>query len=197
MRVSAMNRTKIYIHYLRKKMKFILSLLTILLFCTFGFGQSEREKGIDLYENGDYISAIEVLQNVVKTDDKDRDAWLFLGMSFVKTKKNKEALKALRKGDSISLVNSSEYSKELKIISKPHPRYTDLARQNNVTGKVKLAIEFGSDSKIKAIVPIQTLPDGLTANCLEVAQRIEFEPAYKNDKPVNYIKIIVYTFEIY
>jgi tetratricopeptide (TPR) repeat protein len=178
-------------------MKFILSSLTILLFCTFGFGQSEREKGIDLYKNGDYISAIEVLQNVVKTDDKDRDAWLFLGMSFVKTKKNKEALKALRKGDSISSVNSSEYSKELKIISKPRPRYTELAKQNNTAGRVKLAIEFGADGYIKAIVPIQTLPDGLTTNCLEAAQKIEFEPAYKNDKPVNYIRIIEYTFDIY
>lgn len=178
-------------------MKFILSLLTILLFFSFGFGQSEREKGIDFYKNGDYISAIEVLQNVVKTDDKDRDGWLFLGMSFVKTKKNKEALTALRKGDSISSTNSSEYSKELKIISKPRPRYTELAKQNQIAGRVKLAIEFGADGKIKAIVPIQTLPDGLTANCLEVAQRIKFEPAYKNDKPVNYIKIIEYTFEFF
>jgi tetratricopeptide (TPR) repeat protein len=177
-------------------MKFTLSILTILLFVLVAFGQEESDKGIELYEQGNYTGAITVLQNVVQADKKNRDAWFHLGMSFAKTGKNNQAVKALRKGDSISSINSSGYDKELRIISKPHARYTDSARQNLTAGKVKLAIEFGENGQIKLIVPIQILPDGLTGNCITAAQNIKFEPAYKNGKAVSSIKVIEYTFEI-
>lgn len=178
-------------------MKFTLSILTILLFACVAFGQNERDKGVGLYLQGDYNSAIAILQNVVQTDKKNRVAWLYLGMSFARARKNSEALKALRKADSISVKDSSDYDKELKIVSKPRPRYTDSARQNLTTGRVKLAIEFGADGKIKAIIPIQSLPNGLTENCVDVAQNIKFEPAQKNGNPVSSIKVIEYSFEIY
>jgi hypothetical protein len=63
-------------------------------------------------------------------------------------------------------------------------------------GIVRLAIEFGADGNIKSIIPVQSLPDGLTENCIAVAQNIKFEPAQKNGKPVTYIKVIEYTFDI-
>jgi outer membrane biosynthesis protein TonB len=177
-------------------MKFTFLILTILLFVFSAFGQNERDKGIELYLQGDYNSSIVILQQAVQADKKDRDAWLFLGMSLARTRKNNEAIKALREGDSISSKDSSVYDKELKIISKPRPRYTESAKENLTSGIVKLAIEFGADGNIKSIIPIQSLPDGLTQNCIAAARNIEFEPAYKNGKPVSSIKIIEYTFEI-
>lgn len=177
-------------------MKLTLSILTILFFALATFGQSERDKGIELYLQGDYNGAVTILQKVVQTEKKNRDAWLYLGMSLARTGKKNEALKALRKGDSISAKNSSDYDKELKIISKPRGRYTEAAKRNQITGVVKLAIEFGADGKINSIIAIQSLPDGLTESCLEAAQNIKFEPAVKNGKPVTYIKVIEYTFEI-
>lgn len=176
-------------------MKITLLIFTILLFSFAAFGQTERDKGIELYQSNDYSTAVTVLQNAVKVDQNDRDAWLYLGMSLARAKKTTEAMKALRKGDSIS-AKSSLYDTPVKIISKPRARYTDAARQNMTQGVVKLAIEFGADNKIKAIVPIQTLPDGLTQECIASAKGIKFDPAYKNGNPVSSIKILEYTFEI-
>jgi TonB family protein len=178
-------------------MKLTLSMLTILLFAVVAFGQDKTDKGIELYLQGDYNGAISILQDVVQTNKNNRDAWLYLGMSFARIRKNKEALKALRKGDSISSKNSSNYDKELKIISKPHCRYTDSARENSITGTVKLAVEFGADGTIKSIIAVQSLPYGLTENCIAAAENIKFEPATKNGKPVASIKVNEYSFNIY
>lgn len=178
-------------------MKTLLLTLTILMFAVVAFGQNERDKGIELYQSGDYNAAISILQNVVTADKKDRDAWLYLGLSFARIKKDNEALKALRKGDSISSKDSSNYDKEVKITSKPRPTYTELAKQNLTQGRVRLAIEFGADGKIKFIHPVQSLPDGLTQNCIAVAKSIKFDLAYKNGKPVPRIGIIEYSFDIY
>ncbi len=92
-------------------MKLSLSILSIFLFVVVAFGQNAPDKGIELYLQGDYNGAITVLQNVVQIDKKNRDAWLYLGMRFARIRKNKEALKALRKGDSISSKDSSNYDK--------------------------------------------------------------------------------------
>ena len=79
-------------------MKLILPVLTILLFAFVSFGQEdEPNKGIELYLQGDYNGAITILQNAVQTDKENRDAWFYLGMSFARIKKNKEAVKALKK----------------------------------------------------------------------------------------------------
>lgn len=177
-------------------MKLTLSMIAILLFAFVAFGQDEPDKGIELYLQGDYNGAITVLQNVVQTDTNNRDAWLYLGMSLARVKKHKEAVKALRKGDSISSKDSSNYDNELKIISKLRCRYTDSARENLITGTIKFAVEFGADATIKSIVAVESLPFRLTENCIDVAKNIKFEPATKNGKPVSRIKVISYSFDI-
>jgi tetratricopeptide (TPR) repeat protein len=178
-------------------MKLTLSILTILLSAFIAFGQTDLDKGIELYQSNDYNAAISVLQGVVNADQNDRDAWLFLGMSLAQAKKTKEAIKALRKGDSISGKFSTVYDKAPKIISKPRAQFTDAARQNMTRGVVKLAVEFGADKKIKSIVTIQSLPDGLTQICIAAAKGIKFEPASKNGNPVSSIKIVEYAFDIF
>jgi tetratricopeptide (TPR) repeat protein len=141
------------------------------------FAQSETEKGVELYRNGDFDGAISVLENVVKTDQKDRQAWLYLGLSFGKKRKDKDALKAFRKWESISEKPKddkikSEPSDGLKILSKPRSIYTDLARKNQTEGRVKLIVEFLENGNIGLVFPLQTLPDGLTENCIYAARHI-------------------------
>lgn len=177
-------------------MKLILSMLTILLFAFVAFGQDEPDKGIELYLQGDYNGAITVLQNAVQTDENNREAWLYLGMSFARIKNNKEALKALKKADSVSSKKASKYDKELKVTKRQPCRYTDSAKENLVTGTIKLAVEFGADSTIKPVVVVQSLPYGLTENCIAAVQKIKFEPAVKNGKPATSIKIVEYSFDI-
>ena len=102
-------------------MKFIFLILAVLSFSFAAFGQTDREKGIALYQSNDYNAAVTVLQEAVKADANDRDAWFYLGMSLARNKKVKEAVKALRKADSIAAPASPLYDKEVEI--KRRPRY--------------------------------------------------------------------------
>ena len=125
------------------------------------FAQSETEKGVELYRNGDFDGAIVCLKKVVEIDKKDRKAWTYFGASLVKKEKNKEAMKAFRKANSISLKNLSEeeakaFNDGLNITSKPRASYTDSARMNQIQGTVTLAVEFGGDGKLKSAFVIGT-----------------------------------------
>ena len=182
------------------------TLYKIIMFCTLLFSanvvfaqQTEREKGIELYNKGKYQSAVETLQEVVKTDQEDKKAWLYLGMSQARLKKQSQAEKSFKKADKISVKNkeSSVTAVGVKIISKPRAPYTDSARMNQTQGIVELAVEFGADGTIKGVFPFRQLPYGLTENCVESAKNIKFEPATKDGKAYSTIGILTYTFTIY
>jgi tetratricopeptide (TPR) repeat protein len=177
------------------------TLLCALLFsASIIFAQNaDREKGIDLYNNGEYQKAVETLKKVVETDEKDQKSWLYLGMSQAKLKNKSQAAKAFKKADNISntATETDKTQTGVKIISKPRAGYTDAARASQTQGTIKLAVEFGADGDIKAVFPFQTLPDGLTENCVESVKKIKFEPATKDGKAYSVIKIISYSFTIY
>jgi TonB family protein len=184
-----------------KKSLYLPILFTLLSALTV-FAQSETEKGVELYRDGDFEGAIKVLENVVKTNGKDRKAWTYLGASFVNEKKNNEALNSFIKAEEISLKNLSEkelidYDDGLRIISKPRANYTDLARGKNTEGKVKVAVEFNKNGEAKWIFTIQALPNGLTEETIAAIRKIKFEPAQKDGKPVSVIKILIYGFTLY
>ncbi len=178
-----------------------ISLFTILLFtASIVFAQqTDREKGIDFYNNDEYRKAVETLQKVVETDQKDQKSWLYLGMSQAKLKNKSQAAKTFKKADKISnpAIEPDKNIIGVKIVSKPRAAYTDEARSSLTQGTIKLAVEFGADGSIKAIFPFQTLPYGLTENCVESAKNIKFEPATKEGKAYSVIKIISYSFTIY
>lgn len=163
------------------------------------FAQSETEKGIELYRNGNFSQAIVVLDGAVKTDKKDRKAWTYLGASYFKSGNRKETANAFEKAASISVPKESldEIKDALVIKEKPRPSYTDAARQNLTQGIVKIAVEFGQDGKLKFAYIIKGLPNGLTENCIEVLKKIKFEPGRKDGKPVSVVYIIEYSFAIY
>ncbi len=93
--------------------------------------------------------------------------------------------------------NFSSEIKPIKIISKPRPYYTDLARQNNVQGNVKLRVAFLASGEIGSISPIGELPSGLTEQAIIAAKLIKFEPALKLGKVITVTKIVQYDFTIY
>ena len=181
-------------------MKLILSafiLLFALSFTAFAQTESERDKGIEFYMQGEYEKATEILQNRVKAENKDRLSWAFLGASFVKLKKYNDAVKAFQKADGGSKKNLPIYDKELKIIKNPLPSYSKRAANNQTSGLIKVAIEFGADGKIGMVFPFQILSDGLTEKAVNAAKSIEFEPAVKDGKPVAVIKTVHYSFDIF
>jgi TonB family protein len=87
--------------------------------------------------------------------------------------------------------------KPLKILAQPRAEYTDEGRFNNVTGIVRLRIEFLSNGKLGKIVIISGLPYGLTNQALEAAKNIKFEPKTENGKYVATSKIVEYRFTLY
>lgn len=169
----------------------------ILVFTSFAFAQAEREKGIELYTQGNFSGAVESLQKAVESDNKDRDSRLFLGMALVGQKQLKDAVKEFKKADSLKSEEPVGDDKKIKFLVKPRVSYTDEARVNQTQGTIKLAVEFGADGKIKSIFPFQTLPNGLTANTIDAVSKIVFEPALKNGKPITKIEIVEYSFTIY
>ncbi len=173
-------------------------IFTLILCCAgFAFAQTERDKGIELYEKGDYKAAAETLQKSVETDDKNQELWLYLGMSFVKLKEAKKAGKAFREANKLLPQKMAENEKDLEITAKPRASYTDLARMNQVTGTVFFAIEFGADGESKNAFVFQGLPHGLTETSIEAAKKIKFNSATRDGKPVLRIKIIRYNFQLY
>ncbi len=84
-----------------------------------------------------------------------------------------------------------------RIISKPRATYTDAARQNQVTGVVRLKVTFLPSGAIGSIAPVSGLPYGLTEQAISAARQIKFEPQKKNGSAVAVTKTIEYSFSIY
>lgn len=91
----------------------------------------------------------------------------------------------------------SGVTKGVTITSKPTPRYTDAARQNNVQGTVTLRVTFNANGTIGGIAPVNQLPYGLTEQAIQAARQIRFEPAMRNGQPYAVTKQVQYSFTIY
>ena len=85
----------------------------------------------------------------------------------------------------------------LRLLFKPKASYTEVARTNNVQGTVRLKVTFLSSGQIGRIVPITSLPDGLTDQAMAAARQIRFEPKRVNGVPKTTVLLVDYTFNVY
>jgi len=83
------------------------------------------------------------------------------------------------------------------IIYKERAKYTEEARQSKIQGTVVLSLIFGADGSIREIRVLRSLPLGLTESAIEAAQRIRFNPAMRDGRPVNVRSQIEYNFTLY
>jgi TonB family protein len=90
-----------------------------------------------------------------------------------------------------------EVTTKARILTKPEPEYTEAARRNGISGTVILLAVFAADGKVRNILALQFLPDGLTENCINAARKIKFEPAIKDGRPVSMAVQIEYNFNLY
>jgi TonB family protein len=90
-----------------------------------------------------------------------------------------------------------EVTRKANITSKPEPLYTEAARQNQVTGTVRLRLILSASGQVTGITPLTKLPDGLTEKAIEAARRISFTPAEKDGRKVSQYVTIEYNFNIY
>ena len=83
------------------------------------------------------------------------------------------------------------------ILYREKARYTEEARQNRVQGTVMLTIVFGADGRIRDIRTIHGLPNGLTESAIEAAQKIRFQPAVDNGRPISVRATLEFNFALY
>lgn len=88
-------------------------------------------------------------------------------------------------------------SKGLNITFKPKPKYTDEARQNNITGNVRVRVTFLANGSIGSVSPVSNLGYGLTEQAIAAAKQMRFEPQMQNGRPVAVTKVVVFNFTIY
>jgi TonB family protein len=86
---------------------------------------------------------------------------------------------------------------KLKITTQPKPSYTDSARMSQVSGVVRLLIEFRPNGKVGNILVLKSLERSLDSQAYAAATQIQFEPQIENGKAVTVVKVVEYRFEIY
>lgn len=95
------------------------------------------------------------------------------------------------------LYTGREVDKKIRIAMKPEPSYTEIARQNAITGTVVLKCVFASNGSVTNIRIVSGLPYGLTEKAIDAARKIKFIPAMKNGKYVSMWIQLEYNFNLY
>ncbi|MFL6211074.1 MAG: tetratricopeptide repeat protein [Pyrinomonadaceae bacterium] len=99
--------------------------------------------------------------------------------------------------DADAIFSSKEVTTRAVILSKPEPTFTQTARQNNTQGEVVLLVVLAADSKVKHILALKGLSDGLTEQSVAAARKIKFTPATKDGRRVSQFVVVSYNFQIY
>lgn len=71
------------------------------------------------------------------------------------------------------------------ITSQPEVRYNSRAKADQVKGTLRLRVRLDADGTVSQVVPLTTLPDGLTEDAIDAARQIKFTPATENGRPVS------------
>lgn len=82
--------------YSARQFIFAIVFLALSAIATFA-QQSERERGVEFYQKGNYRQAIESLKKATKTNSSDAQSWNYLGLSHLKNDNPKDAIKAFKK----------------------------------------------------------------------------------------------------
>lgn len=99
--------------------------------------------------------------------------------------------------DATGIFLHSEVTTKALITFKPEPGFTEEARRNNVTGVVRLRAVLAVDGRVRYILVLKRLPNGLTEKAVAAARQIRFKPATINGHRVAQYIILEYNFNIY
>jgi TonB family protein len=100
----------------------------------------DRDRGIQLFNQGDTKGAIEVLRVTVKRDKEDADAWHYFGLALLGTGNKSEARKAFEKAANLRIDNlfSVTYTSPAPTDEERQARrQASLARLNNALDSVE------------------------------------------------------------
>src|SRR6266849_4451981 len=147
-----------------------VSLTLIIPTCVNGTAQQpasspseDRDRGIQLYKQGDTKGAIEVLRAAVKRDKEDADAWHYLGLAELGVGNKSEARKAFEKAANLRMdsVFNFNYTGPPKTDEEPKARWqATLARLDSALDSVEQYMALTP----KPSTEWRTRLDGLRAN---------------------------------
>ena len=178
-------------------MKIFFVSIILIAFSTVIFGQSEREKGIELFRLGEYTNAIEVLEKLYTSSEADYPTAVYLGASYVKTGKKDRAIEVFLTANAFG---APKYpiidERKIKINKKPAAKFSKSVKLMERSGRVRLAVELKHDGKVGFIFPFSTTSEKLLGGGIDAAMAIRFDPAIKNGKLVSAVLIFEYSFQI-
>jgi len=93
--------------------------------------------------------------------------------------------------------SADEVRTKARVLAKPEPAYTESAREALVTGTVVLQAVFSADGKVRHILVLAGLPNGLTETAVRAARQIKFTPATIDLRPVSTFVRLEYNFNLY
>lgn len=85
----------------------------------------------------------------------------------------------------------------IKLLTKPAPTYTEMARFYGITGTIILRVIFLASGEVGTVALVETLPLGLTERAIEAAKLIRFEPSTLDGTPITVTKQLEFGFRIY
>lgn len=95
------------------------------------------------------------------------------------------------------ILTGKQVDQKARLVMKPEPRYTDEARQQQITGTVIFRVVFASNGAVANIRTVQGLPHGLTEQAIGAARKIKFIPAMKDGKFASMWMQLEYNFNLY
>lgn len=95
------------------------------------------------------------------------------------------------------IYTGKEVTTKARVTNKPEPLYTEAARQRGTEGRVTLRCIFTRDGRVKHLLIVEALPNGLTERVLEAARLLKFIPATLDGKPVSMLIQLEYNFNLY
>lgn len=96
-----------------------------------------------------------------------------------------------------TLFVGKDVSRKARLGMKPEPAYSEVARQNGITGTVVIKCIFASNGSVTNIRVVSGLPFGLTEIAVDAAKKIRFIPAVKDGKYVSMWMQLEYNFNLY
>jgi TonB family protein len=164
------------------------------LVAVFGKNVSETSSGKNEIE---YLrKAVEALEYCLKNCQPESN--------LTRVRERLEAVNAFYKyfnrsdtADTGQTLTGGENKTPIKILQKVQAKYTDYARQSNISGTVTLYVLFAASGKISHIIVLKRLGYGLDEQAINAARQIKFEPATENGKPISVVKMVAYSFTIY
>lgn len=84
----------------------------------------------------------------------------------------------------------------VEILDKPHPVYTDEARQLRLEGEVLLEVLFSANGNLHVNRVVRGLGHGLDEAAVAAANKMRFKPAQRNGSPVDSTAIVHVVFQL-